>query len=354
MTKISASLLHARWVALIALNVLVLIGAIYFVGLESGPDVAKVPATPQRVTIINGISGITLDAPTQTQMGIEITTVKKGSEPLNFRGYATVRDVQGLIDLTNSYTKAKAELDIATSKLAASQKSFKRAQALFKDRQNLSAAQLELAEATYRSDEAARASAESNASTVILTARAQWGDVIAEDIRSGSSELTNLLERRQSIIEVSVPSSIEDHRAPAQASIQVADGTNVPVRFLSDVPSIDPRTQAERYFYVASADAQLPMQINLLAYLPFGQTLDRSHIPASAVVSWGGATWIYLRTAQTRFARHLIPTDDPAPDGGYFVGDLPDKAEVVTRGAQMLLSEEFRPQTQSTNSEDED
>ena len=44
------------------------------------------------------------------------------------------------------------------------------------------------------------------------------------------------------------------------------------------------------------------------------------------------------------FARREIATEAPAPDGGYFVKGLPNPAEVVVQGAQLLLSEEFRSQ----------
>jgi hypothetical protein len=40
----------------------------------------------------------------------------------------------------------------------------------------------------------------------------------------------------------------------------------------------------------------------------------------------------------------MIATDLPAPGGGFVVRDLPRNAELVTSGAQSLLSEEFRAQ----------
>jgi hypothetical protein len=41
-----------------------------------------------------------------------------------------------------------------------------------------------------------------------------------------------------------------------------------------------------------------------------------------------------------------IATDLPAPDGGYIANDVAKDAEIVTHGAQLLLSEEFRAQIQ--------
>jgi hypothetical protein len=41
-----------------------------------------------------------------------------------------------------------------------------------------------------------------------------------------------------------------------------------------------------------------------------------------------------------------IATDLPAPGGGYIVAGMPDDVAIVTGGAQLLLSEEFRSQIQ--------
>ena len=54
-------------------------------------------------------------------------------------------------------------------------------------------------------------------------------------------------------------------------------------------------------------------------------------MPPDAVVSWEGRSWVYVRRALTKFAR----VDASAVKAGD---------EVVTTGAQQLLSEEMRSQ----------
>jgi hypothetical protein len=75
--------------------------------------------------------------------------------------------------------------------------------------------------------------------------------------------------------------------------------------------------------------------------------LDGIEIPGSAVVWWTGRAWVLLRTDTDTFTRHEIPTDVPAPGGGFIVPvqRLPHPvSELVAQGAQVLLSEEFRAQ----------
>jgi hypothetical protein len=86
--------------------------------------------------------------------------------------------------------------------------------------------------------------------------------------------------------------------------------------------------------------------MNILAFLSSGSMVDGTNVPASAIVWWQGRAWIYVRNSPETFVRREIATDTPAQTGGYVVKTLPGNAEVVTQGAQMLLSEEFRSQVQ--------
>ena len=86
--------------------------------------------------------------------------------------------------------------------------------------------------------------------------------------------------------------------------------------------------------------------MNVLAFLPSGTAVEGVTVPAEAIVWWQVRAWIYRRTDAQAFVRSQIVTEQPAPEGGFIVKDLLGGAEIVTRGAQFLLSEEFRAQIQ--------
>ena len=86
--------------------------------------------------------------------------------------------------------------------------------------------------------------------------------------------------------------------------------------------------------------------MNVLLLLPSGQIIDGVTVPASAIVWWQDRAWVYRRMGPETFTRVQIATELPAAGGGYVVKDVLQNEEIVTRGAQVLLSEEFRAQIQ--------
>ncbi len=94
--------------------------------------------------------------------------------------------------------------------------------------------------------------------------------------------------------------------------------------------------------------------MTLVAFLPAGPAVEGAVVPASAIVWDEGRAWAYFRTSPATFARRPIETDVLAPGGGYVVSGIPGASEVVVSGAQMLLSEEFRPETRAGEQGDND
>ena len=65
-------------------------------------------------------------------------------------------------------------------------------------------------------------------------------------------------------------------------------------------------------------------------------------VPDSAIVQWEGLAWTYRWRAAGQFERVRVKTDRPVP-GGWLAGPpLGPGDSVVLRGAEELLSEEFR------------
>jgi hypothetical protein len=303
-----------------------------------------VPA-PQRVSTQKGAPVITLDGETRRRNGIATAAPAAAPYQEQVRAYAAVLDLVPLTDLSNSYVNAKAQLDTARAKFVASKTAFERAERLYND-QNVSQAQFQTTEVTFRSDQAALAAAESQLRTLAASARQQWGSVLAKSLTEGSPMITRLIERQDFLFQVSLPPGVSLAAPPPSATIQTGKETRTAIAFVSPATRTDPKIQGVSFFYTAPAESRVLPGMNLLAFLPSGRTVQGVTIPASAIVWWQDRAWIYRRTGADSFTRTEIATDLPVTGGGYVVKEAAKGTEIVTEGAQSLLSEEFRAQIQ--------
>ena len=137
---------------------------------------------PQRVSTQNGEPVITLDAAAQSSNGITTVRLNRARYPQPLRAFGTVLDLQALTDLSNNSANARAQVEASRAKLAASQTAFERAQDLYKDEQNMSAAQVQAAEAAFRTEVVAP----------LIVAVARSPRLIADTARSTNSSIDAL------------------------------------------------------------------------------------------------------------------------------------------------------------------
>lgn len=300
------------------------------------------PAAEQKADADAGL--VTVDREAQARSGIEVSAVAGAEAQTQTQAYATIGDPTRLIDLETEEASARSQLDAATAKASASRQAFERTRLLYKDDQNASLAQLQAAEAAFRADEAATTAARAQALRARATAEQELGPVLAAG-RHGL--LQALMQRRSLLVQITVSPGERQGTAPASAVLLAPDGGRVAARLLGPAPRVDPKLQAMSSYYLAPAGRGLLPGMNIMALLSTGTSRPGAAVPASALVSWQGQSWIYQRVGPERFQRLAIPTDTPTPQGGYVTGALKPGALVVTRGAQLLLSQEFKPTAQA-------
>jgi hypothetical protein len=111
--------------------------------------------------------------------------------------------------------------------------------------------------------------------------------------------------------------------------------------------AIDPKTQGQPLlFRVADPSLALRPGLSVTAWLEApGPPRLGVVVSLSAVVRQSGRAWVYVQISEDQFARRAVNLEDPVPQG-WFTRSLSPGERVVTTGAQMLLSEEFKSQIQ--------
>lgn len=318
--------------------------------LNSGSkDKVSAPAaTTQSVAVVDGVTVVMLDTATQTQSDIRTEPLSAASYRAETAAYGTVLDLQPLIDLRTRYASAQANADAARAMAAASRQEYQRSRLLYQDNQNLALKTYQATHAAYQSDQAKADATALNTQNIQAAARQQFGATLSRwALDPHSPELTRLLNRQEVLLRVTLP--LDDGRAaPAQIQISANNDRRLPAYLVSPSSQSDPAIQGSAFIYRAAAP--LAVGTNIAAYLPTSkQSTHGTLIPARAIVWYGGQRWAYKQIDAAHFGRYPVAQRSPM-QGGFFVtqGFKPGE-RVVVSGAQLLLSEELRPQPGSSS-----
>ncbi len=133
---------------------------------------------------------------------------------------------------------------------------------------------------------------------------------------------------------------------PATLPVRALEGGDaVPARLVGPAPEADPETRRPAFLYRLARrwPGAIP-GVAVVAEAPAGPVVPAVLVPASATVQWEGLVWAYVERGRGRFARVRIPTDRPEGAGWAVTAGIAPGDRLVTRGAEQILSEEFRAQ----------
>jgi hypothetical protein len=256
-----------------------------------------------------------------------------------------VVQLQPLLDLKASYNTPRTDLIRARASAEASQTEYERLRQLNLNGKNASDKSVEAARASAESDAALVQNAEQAITVLKGSALLHWGPVVAGWLEGNSPQLDALLLQRRFLLQVTGTAS--SFSAPKRAIVQYLDGAHAQAAFISVLPQLNPRLQAPSLLYEVAAHPGLVPGINLSVFLPSGPLLTGVIVPSSGVVWWQGSSWCFVEESPGKFVRAAVQTSSPVSNGWFMTEGIGPNARVVTSGAQTLLSEEFRSQIQA-------
>lgn len=308
--------------------------------------------TPNRVATDQGLTVVTLDAASQKQSDIRTSLM----QPAKFQGavtsYGLVMGIDPLIDLRTRYLAARAEAGVVRASLLNSEREYQRLLQLNKDDHNISDRAVTAAEALWKADKAKLAAAETMATNLRANMRQAWGEVLTEKAtQPNDSMLQQLLDYRKVLLQVTLPFGTPDPKPGSSLTVTPTGARNKPVEahYISRSPQTDSTIQGKTYYFEApSEDLRAGMRVSV-RMTDNRQRVDGVVIPNEAVVWYGGKAWVYRKESPERFIRHPISTEQEAGNGWFNAGQIKPGDALVTSGAQLLLSEEFKYQIKNEN-----
>lgn len=309
--------------------------------------------TAETAGVDDGRAVVRVSAASQAASGIETRPLAPAKVRDSAQVFGTVVNVQPLLELRGAYLAIAGELAAQRSALAAANAEYRRMKLLYEDDRNVSEQALRSAEAAYRAAQAQVGAAEARLAAVGDALRTGWGDVIAGWARAADSpRLKALLDGRLQLVRLSFP--YEMPAAAARASVEIAPVTGrdraVAARLVSAAPQVDSTLPGQTFFY-AVEHSMLRAGARVVGAVGTGpEMLEGVLIPDEAVVWYAGKAWVYLRHDAETFGRYAVSARRDLGTGWFDRGqDLVAGREVVTSGAQLLLSEELKFQIRNEN-----
>lgn len=309
--------------------------------------------TPNRVSEKEGISSISISSATQKNSGIKTDTVL----PITFEGeiksYGNVISIDGLIEAKAQYLSLTSELNVSNASQAQNQAQLERLKVLNADDKNVSDRAVQEAQALVNADIAKRNAVTQQIKQLKESVQLKWGEALAQLVfaKKPPAYLQALLTRENVLVQVGLPvntaapkvgSSI--HITPLNASSQV-----IQAQYISAATQSDQSGLGKTFYYSAPADLlRIGMRVNAEIDPNANDAKQGVVIPNSAVVWYAGKAWAYFKEDDNRFIRKPIDTDTEIEEG-WFNQAIAADSIVVTSGAQLLLSEEFKFEIKNEN-----
>jgi hypothetical protein len=298
-----------------------------------------------RVSVQNGQTIVTLNASTQSRAGIAVAPLQGLTSREQVTAPAIILSSQELVTARANYVAGTANLEKARTKIQVDQEEYARLNSLYQDQKNASQKELQAAQGALRSDEADAQAAQQDLALQMAAVRQSWGEAVANWVANDSATLNRLLKQSDFLVQVTLPAG-SGSSFPQTITLDIPGLGHAEAKLISEFPRVDPRIQGIGLLYVTEDHLGFAPGLSLIARLPVGRTMRGVLIPNSAIVWWQGNAWAYVQTAPGRFVRQLVPTGEPLANGIFVSTSFSPHEQIVIRGAQTLLSEEFRSQIQ--------
>ena len=313
----------------------------------------EVIASPSLVTTENGAAVVTLSAESQKQSGIATTTLQAATHEAAVSTFGTVVGIDTLMEMRTRYLTAVAEAGVIHASITNSKQDYVRLRLLNQDGRNVSDRVVAAAESTWKTDQARLNASETTAASLRDAMRQQWGQTLADWAAQASPTdgFQRLMKHQDVLLQVTLPiaAATPAKDSTLQLESSVNQGETIAATFVSVAPQADATVQGKTFYYRAPAES-LRMGMRVTARL---SEADKAQVgvvvPATAVVWYANQPWAYRKQGNNQFVRTPITTETEVDDGWFNTTGVKAGDMVVTTGAQLLLSEEFKYQIKNEN-----
>ena len=280
----------------------------------------------------------------QASAGIKTQILQAFSQANETAAFGTVLSLESLIMLRQQYLAALAQQESAQARYQEASRNWQRTQNLHQH-DIVSTRRLQEQQAQWQTDKAHLNASNLPPQSILASSRLQWGDTLTDwFILNRGNQSENFTHHRAQLIEIILPAHLKTPIAMTQIAVnsQGLRQQAMAASLISPAPTVDSISQGVRYFFAVQG-SRMPIGTHVHAWIANDvETSSGVLAPESAVIWHMGQALVFIKAETGEFNRQIL-SDIKHVDQGYIVSaGLKPGDEVVTTGAQTLLSRELK------------
>ena len=303
-----------------------------------------------------GLNQIRLTEAIVKNSGIQTTKIISSNKQSSFSNYGIVQATDTLIDLKNIYDQLMQEINTLQNQINTEEKKYLAFVDLNAEGKNISDQAL-LDQQTLVNN--LKVSVEKkvvlkkNLQQKVLS---QWGNKFYMAItgKAKDKQLNPLLNGEARLVKITLPSSDSDNSIPHKIIFTPINGNNETEGiYLDKAPTIEPSILGQTFYYlIQSPDIRIGSK--LIGFYKEKQNNDkqmnRYEVQSSSIVWSNGLPWVYIEEEPFLFVKKPVSLENEIKDGWLVISEaLSTNDIIVSKGAQLLLSEEYKYQIKNEN-----
>lgn len=301
-----------------------------------------------------GLNQIRLTEKIVNNSGIETAKIYSSNKQSSFSNYGIVQATDTLIDLKNIYDRLMQEINTLKNQLLTEEKKYLAFAELNEDEKNISD-QVLLEQQTIVNNLKVtiekKAILKKNLKQKVLT---QWGQKFY-DVVSGSTkdkDLVALVSGSARLVKITIPSSESGRFIPKSIIFSPINGSDeIDGIFIDKAPTIEPSILGQTYFYlIQSTEIRIGSKLIGFYFQKNDKEINLFEVSDTSVVWSNGTPWVYIEQEPHLFIKKPVVLENEINRGWLISAELLSPNDsVVIKGAQLLLSEEFKYQIKNEN-----
>ena len=303
-----------------------------------------------------GLNQIRLTETIVKNSGIQTAAIISSNKQFSFSNYGIVQATDTLIDLKNIYDQLMQEINTLQNQINTEEKKYLAFVDLNADEKNISD-QVLLDQQTIVNNLKVsiekKVALKKNLQQKVLS---QWGNkfYVAITGKAKDKQLNPLLNGEARLVKITLPSSDSDNSVPEKIIFTPINGNSETEGvFLDKAPTIEPSILGQTFYYLISSP-DIRIGSKLIGFYKENQNnnkqQNRYEVQSSSIVWSNGLPWVYIEEEPFLFVKKPVSLENEIKDGWLVTSDaLSTNDIIVSKGAQLLLSEEYKYQIKNEN-----